>query len=173
MSDLHCPNCGTELDLATAFCAETDRKALERLVEELNGKPLLTFINFRSEAEELKRRFPGAEIIYGGVSAAETADIIERWNRGGVPVLLVHPATTAHGLNLQAGGNHVCWFTLPWDAELYEQGNRRLWRQGQEKGVVVCHKLIAARTVDGYVNMTVAHKDATQQGLFEYLKGSV
>lgn len=144
--------------------------ALEDLVEELNGKSLLVFINFRAEADMLKKRFPGSEIIYGGTSKSESDRLVAEWNKGNVSMLVVNPATMAHGMNLQAGGNHIVWYTLPWDMEHFEQGNRRLFRQGQMNGKVVCHKLLTEDTIDYYVDSVLQKKGMSQNDLFEFLR---
>lgn len=148
---------------------EEKLNALEVLYDELQGAQLLVFVGFRTEAEMLKKKF-GAELIIGGVSVAESLKIKDKWDAGRCGMLVAHPASLGHGMNLQAGGSHVCWFTLPWDQELYEQSVDRLYRQGQEKPVTV-HKLMAEKTIDGYVNKVLTTKDGNQKSLYNYLKG--
>jgi len=89
-----------------------------------------------------------------------------------VPLLLAHPASAGHGLNLQEGGNHVVWFGLTWSLELYEQANARLHRQGQTERVIV-HHLVAKGTVDEDVMARLRSKAATQADLVEALKARI
>ena len=84
-------------------------------------------------------------------------------------MLLAHPASAGHGLNLQKGGRTIVWFGLPWSLELYAQFNGRLHRQGQDKPVLVYH-LLASGTVDEAVHATLSKKDATQNDLLESVK---
>lgn len=146
--------------------------ALKELVEELQGEPLLVGIGFRFEADIIKKRFSGAEVIYGGTAAGESMRIIDAWNRGEVPLLAAHPGSLAHGVNLQAGGHHICWLTLPWDNEQYDQFNRRLYRQGAKSKKVFIHRLCAKDTVDGYIRGVLGRKRMTQGEFFEYLRAS-
>lgn len=146
--------------------------ALRELVEELNGNPLLVFVAFEHEVLRLKEAFPEAECIYGGVSAQKAQDVVAKWAFGEMPLLIAHPMTAGRGLNLQGGGHHLCWYTLPWDAEVYDQANRRLYRQGQDKPVM-CHHIMARGTVDNYVKRLLQDKRRTQDEVFEYLKGEM
>lgn len=142
--------------------------AVGELYESLQGKQLLVFVGFRTEAEMLRKRF-GAECIIGGTSVPESLRIKRAWDDGDCGMLVAHPASLGHGMNLQAGGCNVCWFTLPWDFEQYDQSNDRLYRQGQRESVVV-HKLMASGTVDYYVDTVLSRKDRTQESVFDFLK---
>jgi SNF2 family DNA or RNA helicase len=104
----------------------------------------------------------------GGVHPAESVRIVERWNRGEIPVLLAHPTSVAHGLNLQSGGHAVCWYGLTWNLEEYLQLNARVWRQGQNKPVVI-HSLVARGTVDELMLLRLMDKAAAQERLFDAL----
>lgn len=139
--------------------------ALEELIEQAQGKPLLVFYAYQHDLERIKRRFPWAATM-------DEPGVIERWNRGEVPLLLAHPASAGHGLNLQEGGNHVVWFGLTWSLELYEQANARLHRQGQTERVIV-HHLVAKGTVDEDVMARLRSKAATQADLVEALKARI
>lgn len=136
--------------------------ALEELIEQAQGKPLLVFYAYQHDLERIKRRFPWAATM-------DEPGVVERWNRGEVPLLLAHPASAGHGLNLQEGGNHIVWFGLTWSLELYEQANARLHRQGQTERVIV-HHLVAKGTVDENVMGALARKEATQDALLEAVK---
>jgi len=136
--------------------------ALEELIEQAQGKPLLVFYAYQHDLERIKRRFPWAATM-------DEPGVVERWNRREVPLLLAHPASAGHGLNLQEGGNHIVWFGLTWSLELYEQANARLHRQGQTERVIV-HHLVAKGTVDENVMGALARKEATQDALLEAVK---
>lgn len=94
---------------------------------------------------------------------------IAEWNAGEVQVLLAHPASVGYGLNLQEGGHVIVWYGLTWSLELYQQANARLYRQGQEKPVII-HHLIAEGTVDEQVMDALEAKDTSQAALMAALK---
>ena len=130
------------------------------------GSPVLVFYGYRHERERLLkalrvRRLHARELNDG-------ADV-DDWNSGKVPVLLAHPASVGYGLNLQAGGHVIVWYSLPWSLELYQQANARLHRQGQTEAVVVNH-LIAAGTVDEQVMRSLAAKNTGQAALMAALR---
>ena len=87
-------------------------------------------------------------------------------------MLLAHPASAGHGLNLQAGGSIIVWFGLPWSLELYEQANARLHRQGQEKSVIV-HHIIAENTIDETVLSALKSKANVQDALLNAVKAKL
>jgi SNF2 family DNA or RNA helicase len=95
--------------------------------------------------------------------------ILQSWNNGNIPVLLAHPASAAHGLNLQFGGNTVIWFGTDWSLELYQQANARLHRQGQSKPVNIYH-LITENTIDEDVIKSLSSKSAGQESLMISIK---
>lgn len=103
--------------------------ALAEIIEEANGKPVLVFYNFVHDLERVKSRFKSAVTLKG-------PSVIDSWNRGEIDLLLAHPASAGHGLNLQDGGNIIVWFGIPWSLELYEQAVGRLHRQGQSQKVM-------------------------------------
>jgi SNF2 family DNA or RNA helicase len=148
--------------------------ALADLVEEASGQPLLVAVGFKHEAERIRAMLKDtfkidAPYLGGGISPKASDEIADRWNAGKLPVLLAHPTSVAHGLNLQAGGHTVCWFTLTWNLEEYDQFNRRVYRQGQKNAVII-HHLIARDTIDGDVLEALQGKDRTQKGLLNALK---
>ena len=138
------------------------------LVEEI-GAPVLIAYEFNHERARLLQHFPFAGVLGSGTSKKKTGQIIEEWNAGAMPVLLCHPGSAGHGLNLQAGGHHIIWYGLTWNLEHYDQLNARLWRQGQEKPVFIYH-LLAKDTVDERVSMVLRDKDRTQKDLLRRLK---
>jgi len=145
--------------------------ALESLVEELQGQPLLLAYEFNHDIERIKGRLGDIPVIGRGTKASDTGRIIKEWNDGRIPVLAVHPQSGAHGLDgLQEVGNHVCFFTLTWDFELYDQLIRRLRRQGNRSKWVTVHQLLARGTVEEDVRGALYGKDRGQQALFKALQ---
>lgn len=149
---------------------EAKLDVLEDLIEELGGNPLLVAVGFLHEVETIRKRL-GASIPYlgGGVSAKQMDQIITRWNMGWTPVLLAHPTSVAHGLNLQAGGNNVCWYTMTFNQEEHMQFIRRVYRQGQEKNVTNYY-ITAQGTIDEYIVDVMDKKDQVDHNLMRALK---
>ena len=137
--------------------------ALAELVENLDGAPLLVAYAFRHELERIKRRFPKARML------DKTQATIDEWNAGKIPLLLAAPASAGHGLNLQHGGANLCWFSMTWSLELYQQFNARLARQGQKRPVVL-HHLIAPGTLDEAVLKALDGKADGQARLLAAVK---
>lgn len=142
---------------------EEKTKALLQLLEEANGKPILCPIYFSFEYKEickaLGRRPP---LIAGGSSNHEKQQILNRWDRGDIPLLVVHPASVSHGLNMQTGGHIIVWYGRPWSLEQYNQLNGRLIRPGQKQSVRV-YFISAVNTADDRVGKVLAMKDANQE----------
>ena len=138
--------------------------ALEDLIEAANGKPVLIAYWFKHDRARILERFPAEQL--------DGEDSIRRWNSGEIPLALIHPASAGHGLNLQAGGSTLIWFSLTWSLELYQQTNARLWRQGQKETVVI-HHLVAKDTIDEDVMAALAKKDAGQAALLQAVKARV
>ena len=113
---------------------------LAELLEENQRANTLVAYSYLEELAELKRRFPHAQTM-------DDEDVIERWNRGEVELLLVHPKSAGHGLNLQHGGCHMVFLSLPWSLELYEQTVGRLHRSGQTHDVWV-YVMLTDKTID-------------------------
>ena len=137
--------------------------ALAEIIEDNANENILVAYNYRFDLERLKKRFPGAVIL------DKAQDTIDRWNRGEIKMLLAHPASAGHGLNLQGGGATIVWFGLTWSLELYQQFNARLHRQGQTKPVKILH-VVARKTIDERVLSVLSSKDATQKQLLAALK---
>jgi SNF2 family DNA or RNA helicase len=143
--------------------------AVKDLVEEMYGKPVLIGYHYKHDLAALKEAFPDAPVIGSGVTGDAMNAIIDKWNAGEVPVLLAHPQSAGHGLNLQGAGHAVIWYSLTWSLEIYEQFVRRLWRQGQRNNIVV-HQIIARKTVDEAIIKAIERKDNTQQNLLNAIK---
>ena len=148
-----------------------DRKldALEDLIEGANGKPVLVAYWFKHDLERIEARLKSLHIPYARL---DKPDSIKRWNNGEVPVMLIHPASAGHGLNLQAGGSTLIWFGLTWSLELYQQTNARLWRQGQ-KETVVLHHIICRDTIDEDVMAALKRKEKVQSDLINAVKANL
>ncbi len=144
-----------------------DRKldALEDIVESMNGKPLLVAYWFRHDAERIEKRVPCVRL--------DSDESIDCWNRGEIPVALIHPASAGHGLNLQSGGSTLVWFGITWSLELYQQTVARLYRQGQNSNTVVVQHIIAEGTIDEKILRALKRKDKTQTALIEAVKAEV
>ncbi len=143
--------------------AHEEKLLLLKDMLDATDKPVLVAINFKCEADEIKKRF-GGEIIYGGVSAKKSKAIINKWNSGKLNLLIAHPASLSHGVNLQHGGSQIIWFAPPWNLEHWLQFNARLDRQGQKKKVAV-HTLVAKGTKDVQVARVLNEKGVTQDQL--------
>ena len=143
--------------------AKLDR--LEDVVEATEGQPLLVFYTFQHDCERIKKRFKQARKL-------ETAEDVADWNAGKIPMLLAHPASAGHGLNLQDGGNHIVWFGMTWSLELYQQANARLYRQGQKKSVII-HHLVTQGTLDEDVVTRLDEKTEGQEALLEAVKARI
>ncbi len=146
--------------------------AMEQVVEELNGSPVLVPIQFKFELDQIKKRFGNIPAITGGLAASESRRIIDEWNTGGIPVLVCHPASISHGVNLQAGGHNILWLALTWNYEHYTQLNGRLRRQGQ-KNTVVRTQVLIGNSIEQRISRALNSKGANQQTLLDALKGFV
>lgn len=137
---------------------------LEALLEiiDTTDSPVLIFYSYKHDLAAIKAAIPGARTLDGPEDIAE-------WNAGRVRVLLAHPASVGYGLNLQEGGHVIVWYGLTWSLELYQQANARLYRQGQDKPVII-HHLIAEGTVDEQVMRALQEKDMSQAALMAALK---
>lgn len=145
-------------------------EALNDLVEELEGQPILIAYEFRHDLHRLQKLFgKDVPVIGAGTSTKRTAEIERAWNAGELPILLGHPASMGHGLNLQGSGKHVGWFGVTWDLDLYEQFIRRVYRQGNKHGTVYVHRIVARNTLDLAVLRALSAKDRTQQAFLSAL----
>lgn len=144
--------------------------ALEDIIESMNGRPLLVAYWFRHDLERISERLSSLHIP---CTKLDTADSISRWNKGEIPVALIHPASAGHGLNLQNGGSALVWFGLTWSLELYQQTNARLWRQGQTAETVVIQHIVAKGTIDEKILKALKNKDRTQSALIDAVKAEV
>lgn len=144
-------------------------EALLELIESLRGKPALVFYNFQHDKERILEALKKTGLRIRELKTTQDED---DWNEGQIDVLLTHPASSAYGLNLQQGGNHVIWFGLTWNYELYTQANKRLHRQGQTQKVIV-HHLVCTDTRDEDVMQALARKDDVQNWVMRSLKARI
>jgi SNF2 family DNA or RNA helicase len=136
---------------------------LQEIVEG-TGSPVLVFYRFVPEAEMIRKAMPGL------THNIDEPGVIDAWNRGEIPVLLTHPQSAGHGLNLQEGPGHtIVWSSLPWSLEEWDQGNGRLDRQGQKNQVVI-HVLSTPNTVDEKIYTALRNKTSVQDALLEHLE---
>ena len=135
--------------------------ALERIVEENPGQPILVAYSYQFDLPQIRKRFPKAKIITEEIDG-QGKSAIKMWNAGKIEMLVVHPASAGHGLNLQHGGYIAVWYGLTWSLELYMQFNKRLHRSGQKADRVLIYHIIAEGTVDERVLETLAEKNTTQ-----------
>ncbi|HEM6261088.1 TPA: DEAD/DEAH box helicase [Streptococcus suis] len=144
--------------------------ALEDILESANGETVLVAYWFK---HDLARIIGRLEKLKVKSRVLKTEEDIREWNKGNVPVGLLHPAGAGHGLNLQKGGHHLVWFGLTWSLELYQQTNARLWRQGQEAETVVIQHIVTEGTIDEEILKALENKDAQQERLIEAVKAQV
>lgn len=144
-------------------------EALKSIVEAADNKPILVAIQFIFELDLISKAFPNVPIIRGGVTNSEATRLIRLWNEGKLPILLCHPKSLSHGMNMQAGSNILVWYGLPWSGEQHEQLIGRLARQGQKEEKVIVHYLLADKTIDLAIAASLKAKAKGQRGLLDYL----
>jgi SNF2 family DNA or RNA helicase len=135
---------------------------LEQIIEQAQ-EPVLVAYNYKSDLSVIQKQIPNAEVL------SSDPTTIDRWNKGEIPVLLTHPASAGHGLNLQKGGNVIVWYGVPWSLELYQQFNARLHRQGQQKPVRIIH-IVAKDSADESVVASLKNKDDSQTKLLKVVE---
>jgi len=154
-------------DWAEAHTEKLD--ALSDILEELGGAPCLVMYEFNHDLQRLLGKFGSATpYLGGGTSTAQADRYIEDFNKGHIPVMFCHPASMAHGLNLQEVCHHIIWLGITWNLEHYDQSIARINRQGQKNPVFVYH-IIARDTLDERVLSVLKAKDRTQQSVFRAL----
>ena len=138
----------------------------ENIIDENEGENILVAYNYRHDLIRLKERFPTAVVL------DKDGKAVKDWNDGQIKLLLAHPQSAGHGLNLQIGGSIIVWFGLSWSLEYYQQFNTRLYRQGQTKPVRIIH-LITEGCQDKHVMDVLTIKDVTQQKLLDAIKADI
>ena len=142
-------------------------KALDDLLTAANGEPVIIYYYYKHEKERIMTLLKSKKLR---VSCLDDEKDVERWNNHDLDVLLLHPASAGHGLNLQAGGSVIIWYTLPnFNLELYQQANARLYRQGQTEKVRVYH-LLVDDSIDIDMMNALEKKEVTQSTLLDALR---
>lgn len=150
--------------IAQVHTAKLD--ALDDIIASAAGDPILVLYGFKFDLKQIRKRHPGAVLL----SESDTA--VKDWNAGKIKILLAHPASCAHGLNLQYGGHLGVWFGLTWSLELFLQANARLARPGQ-KWPVAMYQIIAEGTDDRRVLEVLESRNATQESFVAEIRRSV
>ena len=149
---------------------EAKLDVLEDILEESAGRSVLVAWWFREDRARIEKRLRRIGVDW---CVLDGRDGIESWRSGKVRIGLIHPASAGHGLNIQAGGSVLVWFTVPWSLELYEQTVARLWRQGQTAETVTVVRIVADGTIDRRVVRAVEDKAMGQDALMEAVKAEV
>lgn len=135
---------------------------LQSILDDAQGAPAMVFYRFDEDRRRLLN-LPGAVDV-------KSPHSIERWNRGNIPLLIAHPASAGHGLNLQKGGSLMIWYSLTWSSEEYVQGIGRLVRQGQPSPAVAVHHILARDTIDEQMLDVVQGRISRQDALLKILE---
>lgn len=146
---------------------EVKLDAAKEIIENANGQPVLIAWTYQFDRDRLMdalKSYSPREL--------KTAKDINDWNAGSIQVMLAHPASAGHGLNLQAGGSIILWYGLTWSLELYQQFNARLYRQGQDRHVIINH-LVMQKTHDEDVVKALRNKDLKQNALLLSIKAKI
>lgn len=142
-------------------------EALKEIIEASDGKPVLVAWTYKFDRDRIMEYFKSSN-----PRELKTAQDINDWNEGKVQLMIAHPASAGHGLNLQAGGSTIVWYGLTWSLELYQQFNARLYRQGQTKHVTI-HHIVTQGTHDEDVIKAIHSKDKTQNSLMNSIKAKI
>lgn len=146
--------------------------ALEEIIDEAQGQPILCSYSYRSDAERIMIKFAHLNPINLTECKSEKSllDAMARWKSGDCPLMIGHPASMGHGVDgLQDKGHILVWFGLNWSLDLYEQFNARIRRQGQG-APVICHRILCKDTLDEAQSIALADKATTQNGLRAAIK---
>jgi SNF2 family DNA or RNA helicase len=143
-------------------------KALDSIIAEANGSPVLVAYHFRSDLERLQKAFPQGRVL------DKDPETLNAWNRGEIPVMFAHPASAGHGLNLADGGNRLVFFSLSWNLEEHLQIIERIGpvrqKQAGYKRPVYLYYIMAENTVDGLVKQRLSKKKSIQEVLLEAMQ---
>jgi len=146
--------------------------ALEEIIDEAQGQPVLCSYAYRSDAERIMKRFAHLRPVNltECKSEASLVEAMRRWTSGECALMIGHPASMGHGIDgLQRTGHIVVWYGLSWSLDLYDQMNARLRRQGQG-APVICHRLMMKDTLDQAQALALGEKATTQSGLRDAVK---
>lgn len=132
------------------WVSEHKFEMLDDILEENQRDNTLIIYNYQEELAELKRRYPQ-------LATMDDKNVVDKWNKGELELLALHPKSAGHGLNLQFGGNKMIWLSLPWSLELYEQTIGRIHRSGQTKDVW-CYLIMCNNTIDDKILAALHNK---------------
>ncbi len=144
---------------------EAKLDALSDIMEESAGKPILLAYSYRHDATRIEKQFKGVEHLSSKLGTKRVNSLVSRWNDGQVPMMIGHPASMGHGLNLQHGSDTLVWFGLPWSLEYYQQTIDRLAGGLRRQKPVIVHRILAKDTTDIAVKVALEAKATTQDGL--------
>lgn len=156
-------------DGAAHILHEEKAHALAELIDDMGREPLLVSYDFTEDLEAIRRVWKNAPYLGQGIGSATAKETIDKWNRRQLPVLALHRYSAGHGLNLQAGGSHVAWYSLPWDLEGYLQLNGRVDRQGQTRACFG-HHILARNTIEQRVSDVLVSKEADQNKIISAIR---
>ena len=142
-------------------------EALKEIIESSDGKSVLVAWTYQFDRDRIKEYFRSLN-----PRELKTAEDINDWNAGKIHLMLAHPASAGHGINLQSGGNIIVWYGLTWSLELYQQFNARLYRQGQKERTII-HHIVASGTEDENVVLALKSKNKTQNNLMNSIKAKL
>lgn len=148
---------------------EEKQHALADLIDDMGREPLLVAYEFAEDLEAIRRVWKNVPYLGQGLSSVKAKENIDRWNKRELPVMALHKNSAGHGLNLQAGGSHVAWYTLPWDLEGWLQLNGRVDRQGQTRACY-SHSIVARDSMDDRVWSALVQKDADQNAIIAAIR---
>lgn len=151
---------------------EAKVEALVELVDELQGQQLLVAIDFHHDVAAVRKAL-GKDVpcINGATTKGQLAAYLDAWNAGALPLLMVHPASGGHGLNMQKShARHVCFFGLPDNYDYYDQLWRRVWRQGNQAPFMLKHFIVARDTVDVAKMKNLERKGTTQRTFLDAMR---
>ena len=132
--------------------------ALDDIIEEASGNPVLVVYQYQHDAKKIKRRYPDAVWIKSTMSEKDFNQALADWDEGNLRMIIGHPASMGHGIDrLQRRGRTLVWYGLTWSLDLYDQTNARLWRQGQKHPVII-HRLLMQATTDEAVKLAIESK---------------
>jgi SNF2 family DNA or RNA helicase len=156
-------------DGATHILHQEKAHALAELIDDMGREPLIVSYEFNEDLEAIRRVWKNVPYLGQGIGSAKAKETIDKWNRREFPVLALHRFSAGHGLNLQAGGSHVAWYSLPWDLEGYLQLNGRVDRQGQTRACY-SHHILARDTIDQKVSDVLVQKNADQNKIISAIR---
>lgn len=145
-------------------------EALSEIIEAANGQPILVAYWYKHDLDRIEELLKKLKVTYSIISSNES---IEKWNAKELTVGICHPQSCGHGLNLQAGSNHLVWFSIPWSLELVSQFNARLYRQGQQSKTVVVQHIVCKNSIDERILKALEKKNTTQNALIEAVKAEL